>query len=191
MLLFVASAAILYFVGNQGSAVSTLELIDSPFVKDKHLSKTPSFKLVSQGGQDVSQDQLLGRWSLVFFGFTSCPHVCPDSLGRLKKVGQYLQEEYSGPFQILFVSIDPETDAPSRLNSYMKSFDGYIMGLTGQKSQIDRLADFFSAQGPDLDSHATAVFVVDPTGRSLGHFPRVLSPKVMHDHLKKFANHAQ
>jgi protein SCO1/2 len=128
--------------------------------------------LVTSRGQTFSAAQWRGHWSLVFFGFTSCPLVCPRTLSLLTAVARLPTSGIaSGSTEPLFVSVDPEHDTPARLNSYLSHFDSHILGLTGSREQIDSLSHelgaSYSSNGSSID-HSTSLFVVDPAGHLAG-----------------------
>ena len=128
--------------------------------------------------------RLRGRWSVLFFGFTSCPAVCPTTLQVMSAVaGDPASGVAAGTTQLVFVSVDPERDTPSQMKAYVGHFDGRILGLTGSR---ERLEDFAAALGAGFtpsDSssgsgidHSTSLFVVDPKGRLAGILLRPSDP---------------
>ncbi len=116
--------------------------------------------------------QLDGKWSLLFFGFTSCPHVCPTTLNTLARVAAVPGGDLAdGSAQVLFVSVDPETDTRDRIATYLGKFDPDFIGYTGSMEDIQAFSDqvgaAFSVTEEGID-HSTSVFVIDPTGRPAG-----------------------
>ena len=97
--------------------------------------------LIDDDGVAFAPERLQGRWSLVFFGFTSCPHVCPMTLQVL---GTAAVDPVSGvpaqKTQIVFVSVDPERDTPARIKRYLAGFGAGMVGLTGERNAVDRLS---------------------------------------------------
>ena len=96
-----------------------------------------NFTLTSANGP-VSLDDFRGRFVILFFGYTSCPDVCPATMGNLaqamKSLGSQAQE-----VQTIMVSLDPGRDTPQRLAEYLSHFDLSFIGITGTKEQIDRI----------------------------------------------------
>ena len=92
----------------------------------------PEFELIDQDGSPFTQAQLRGHWSVLFFGFTHCPDVCPTTLGVLAKARQELSDlpDELQPHVVL-VSVDPKRDTPQQLASYVKFFDSSFTGVTG------------------------------------------------------------
>src|SRR6266404_3169749 len=102
--------------------------------------RVADFQLTDHQGQPFTAAELQGRPSLVFFGFTHCPDVCPTTLvkvAQVKKVGAL------PGVQVLFVSVDPERDTPAALALYVHAFDPDFIGLTGEANAIKRIATEF------------------------------------------------
>jgi protein SCO1/2 len=124
--------------------------------------------LVASDGRPFAAGGLRGRWSVVFFGFTACPHVCPTTLQTLAAVARDPASGVaSGRTQVVFVSVDPR-DTPEVIRAYVGNFDARIVGLGGREDAVARFAAAagagFAAAGGGID-HSTSLFVVDPEGR--------------------------
>ncbi len=131
---------------------------------------TPPALQTSEG--TALNQQLAHAWSLVFFGFTSCPDVCPRTLSILAKAAQdYDSGIESGDTQVLFISVDPGTDSLERITAYLGSFDSRFVGYTGLESQLANFAAQLGASyreaGQAFD-HSTSIYVVDPMARVQG-----------------------
>jgi protein SCO1/2 len=127
--------------------------------------------LVASNGGSLSE-QLSQAWSLVFFGFTSCPDVCPRTLSILAKASQNAASGVSsGETQVLFVTVDPETDSIERINAYLNGFHPSFIGYTGQPSDLtdfaNQLGAAFSETQTSFD-HSTSVYVLDADARVRG-----------------------
>ena len=140
------------------------------------------FSLGDQHGRPFTNEQLRGKWSLVFFGYVSCPDVCPMTLHELASFRSLLRDDTNAEpdeLQVAFVSVDPARDSPERLGEYVGHFNRRFLGLTGDRQQIDRLAGQLGA-GYELQEetspgqyavmHSSAIFVIDPLGRSVATF---------------------
>jgi len=91
------------------------------------------FQLTDHLGNAFAKEQLKGKWSLLFFGFTHCPDVCPTTMVELKKVYTQLQEtEMAGDLQVVMVSVDPARDTPKKLAEYVPFFHPEFIGVTGE-----------------------------------------------------------
>lgn len=131
----------------------------------------PAFALVDQQGIAFDRARLLGRWSLLFFGFTHCPDVCPGTLTMLAAVAKSLDDlpPAQRP-QVVFVSVDPERDTPEVLARYTAFFDASFVGVTGTSAAMAafaRAAGVAVHKGEVVDGtytvdHTAAIFLVDP-----------------------------
>ena len=156
----------------------------------------PPLALVDQDRQPFGPERLRGGWSFVFFGFTSCPDVCPVTMSALAQTRRLLADlpETSQP-RVVMISVDPERDTPERLAAYLKAFDPTFVGATGTKPAIDELAQrmgVLAAIRPlDGDNytvdHTTSVFLVNPDGalRALFSAPHV--PQQIADDFRRIA----
>ena len=131
------------------------------------------FTLVDQDGKPVDQSVLNGKWSVVFFGYTFCPDVCPTTLTTLGQTMTLLGPQ-ANDVQVVFVSIDPARDTPAALKTYLTSrvFPKNIMGLTGTPAQIAQVAKgykvYYQKEGTGSTysmDHSTALYVMGPDGQ--------------------------
>jgi protein SCO1/2 len=131
----------------------------------------PELALVDQAEQPFTLDRLRDRWTLLFFGFTNCPDVCPSTLGVLARMDKMLQDlpaEHRP--QIAMVSVDPERDTPKQLASYVKFFSPSFTGITGSTAAIDAftremgvpVAISKSDTGSYTVDHSASIFLIDP-----------------------------
>jgi protein SCO1 len=134
----------------------------------------PEFTLRDDADRPVDRQYFEGHWHLVFFGFTSCPDVCPTTLTVLAAVERKLADLPDGQRPgVVLVSVDPERDRPSTLHSYVQFFSPHFAGLTGAVSAIDALAQAFGvpvarvpvAGGGYTVDHGAAIFLLDPAAR--------------------------
>jgi protein SCO1/2 len=133
-----------------------------------------AFELVDDRGMKVTAQDLVGRWSFLYFGYTYCPDVCPLTLVELAEVKRKLAERAPGAsVSVYFVSVDPQRDSPQRLHEYVTYFDPDFHGLTGDVADITSLANaagavFFVPPGQDektyLVSHSSSIALLEPTG---------------------------
>jgi protein SCO1 len=133
------------------------------------------FVLVRSDGQPFSSAKLNGKPYAIFFGFTHCPDVCPTTLARLVKLRQQLGAGEQ-PFEILFVTVDPERDGPSEVGKYAELFNSPIVGLTGSPAQIGQVKKQFGifsekVEQPGGDytvNHTSTVLLFDRGGKFAG-----------------------
>jgi protein SCO1 len=133
--------------------------------------------LLDQSGQAFTHDGFKGHWSLVFFGFTSCPDVCPNTLYQLQQVRQqWLEEHADAEFpQVYLVTVDPERDTAQKLAAYLAYFDPGFIGLTGAAEHVQALAAqlgiavFVEPHEPEdpeyTVDHGASLLLLDPLGQ--------------------------
>lgn len=132
------------------------------------------FALKVSNGDSFSEQSLRGHWSLVFFGFTSCPAICPNTLNMMNQVWQQLeQQQQLGDTEFVFVSVDPKRDGLARLDDYVHRYNQRFVGVTGAHSQLRSFASQLgvpytveeSADDNYFVDHGTMIAVVNPAGR--------------------------
>lgn len=133
------------YQNNNASVDVQSKLSHATYLYDQEVA-IADFKLVDQNNQSFVPDDLNGRWTLWFFGFTYCPDICPTTLGTLSAVLNTLKEEHSisEPISIVFVSVDPNRDSPERLKTYVNAFHKDALGVTAYD---DSLAPFLKNMG--------------------------------------------
>lgn len=131
------------------------------------------FALLDQAGAPFTPERLEGKWSLLFFGFTHCPDICPNTLRLLEKASP----AFPADTQVVFVSVDPERDTPETVAQYVRFFDPDFLGVTGTP---DSMAAFTRSlgvlsmrteadeQGNYSVDHSAALFLIDPHRRLVG-----------------------
>lgn len=134
----------------------------------------PKFALTNEQGESFTSDDLHGRWTLIMFGFLSCPDVCPFTMGNLEAAVTEtgLRVRPDGVPQVAFVSVDPDRDAPF-IGEYGKFFHPDFRSFTGARDQIDALIEatdsFYRLMPPDSTGyyevqHSASVSVIAPDG---------------------------
>jgi len=133
----------------------------------------PDFNLTSQNGTPFTKKELDGKWSLVFFGYTNCPDVCPTTMGTLDRVSR--QQDVPTDTQYLFVSVDPKRDTAEKLKEFIGFFkNDKFTALRGERAEIDKLTEKIGvtfdyeeagADGNYIVNHYAAIFVIDPKAR--------------------------
>lgn len=97
-------------------------------------------ELISKTGDTVSLDDLAGDYSVVFFGFTHCPDICPTTLLDMQKINKKLQQNNVTPPRFVFISVDPERDTPQVLNDYIAYFNPDFKAYTADAENLKQLA---------------------------------------------------
>jgi protein SCO1/2 len=155
-----------------------------------------AFELIDQHRQPFDLERLKGKWSLVFFGYTSCPDICPTTLSTLNGVVKKLQADPQGlaGMQVVFVTVDPRRDTADVIDGYLKYFNEAFLGVTGAQQDIDSLARQFgagyvtepeTAVGQYLVSHTSSIFLVDPRGRLLAAFSPPHDPNTIAEQFRQ------
>lgn len=128
------------------------------------------FTLTGADGRTFSSARLNGRPHAIFFGFTNCPDICPTTLARLVRLRH--QAGGDSPFEIVFVTVDPERDGPAEVGKYAELFESPVIGLTGSPAQIDKVKKqygIFSQKvqqgGSYTVDHSAALLLFDRDGR--------------------------
>jgi protein SCO1 len=133
------------------------------------------FALVDQRGNPVDRSVLLGKPSLLFFGYTHCPDVCPTTMGEMQGWFSALGDQ-AKTLQGVFVTVDPERDTPQILGDYVSFVSDRIVGLTGPQAEIDKLVKDWGVvaekvpqdDGGYLMNHTASVFLVNAKGEFQG-----------------------
>jgi protein SCO1/2 len=133
------------------------------------------YALVDDRGNAVDQTMLVGQPSLVFFGFTHCPEVCPTTLSEMAVWFEQLGDEARN-LRAFFVSIDPERDTPEIMRGYVEWLGGRVTGITGERAEIDKMAKAWRAfyekvpgdDGEYTMNHTASVFLANASGEFEG-----------------------
>jgi len=144
--------------------------------ENNRVSAQDSANIRLQSAQgEVTLKDYQGKVAVLFFGFGSCPDVCPTTLAVLSQGIKALPEQQRDQVVGLFVSVDPKRDTPAKLQEYAGYFSSHIQGLTGERDQLDALVQYFggfyrlvelpdSALGYTVD-HSAALYFIDRSGR--------------------------
>jgi len=125
--------------------------------------------IADTSGQIRRIEDFKDQVTLVFFGFTRCPDICPSTLMRLRQVRDSLGDD-AGKLQVLLVSVDPERDTPDRLDAYVKNFDPSFIGLRPEPTELEKVVKAFhaiavkvpTADGKDYTvDHSATIYVYD------------------------------
>jgi protein SCO1/2 len=141
------------------------------------------FSLTNQDGRAFRLQDLRGKAVLMFFGYTSCPDMCPMTMSRIMSALETLGGQ-AAEVVTLFVSVDPGRDTPAALKEYVGSFSTPLVGLTGTKEEIARVAAAYHASFETVETgtpnylinHTTAIFLIDRRGQLRQYFPNDEDP---------------
>jgi protein SCO1 len=136
--------------------------------------EAPSFQLDGSDGSDISLHEYRGKVVAIAFGFSHCPRVCPVTLAHLSEVAQKLGDA-AKDLQVVFITVDPERDSPSRLREFLDYFDPAFRGATGKPETLsavekeygviaERVASKDEKLGYEVH-HSSSIFLVDRDGK--------------------------
>jgi protein SCO1/2 len=138
------------------------------------------FSLIDQDGRRVTEKDFLGKYMLVFFGYTYCPDICPTELQVMSAALDQMGPE-AGRIQPIFVSIDPARDTPEVLKAYVANFGPLLIGLTGSPEEVAAIAKAYRAYYAKagngstatdyLMDHSSIIYLMGPDGRFVKHMP--------------------
>ena len=161
--------------------VSFVIILIATFMFAEHLSRqnTPmkisnilkTINLIDHNGIEFNGASLNEKPSLLFFGFTHCPEICPTTLSQLSEITENLQNPIDLT-NIVFITLDPKRDTQDHLKEYIQYFNKNVIAITGQINEIKKLADnwnvFFETIGSSKENyninHTATVFMLDRTG---------------------------
>ena len=133
----------------------------------------PELTLIDQDAKPFGNQRLKGKWSFMFFGFTRCPDICPDTLSVMQEVWETIGKDY--PLQMLFITVDPMQDTPKAMKEYVKYFHKDFIGITGELANIDKLTRSlgilygYEPTGKDKNSygvnHSAQILLIAPDAK--------------------------
>jgi protein SCO1/2 len=190
----ILSLASFFWLFSRSQNVSDLQPILWPEPKPLQ-----AFTLVDQHQQPFTLERLNGKWTFLFFGYTSCPDICPTTMTVLKTVYERLQQEITetpAKIQVVFISVDPQRDMPKQLAEYVAFFNQEFIGVTGVEAEINGLTRQLGAgylkqpvgtAGDYQISHTSTIFLIDPQQRLYAGFsPPQVPETIVNQSLKLF-----
>ncbi len=151
------------------------------------------FQLADQTGQIVTEKSLQGRPTLIFFGFTHCPDVCPTSLFEISEVLRAMGED-ANRVNAYFISVDPERDTDAAMKDYLSSFDSHLKGLTGDPDAVAKVISGFRVyarkvplkDGDYTMDHTALIYLMDRDGHFVSPFNLKRTPEEAAADLKRY-----
>ncbi|WAJ37685.1 SCO family protein [Pseudomonas sp. GOM7] len=151
-------------------------LLDAGIVLLPQPRTLPALTMTNQDGETVALDQLKDDWTLLFFGYTFCPDICPATLAQLRQLKSQLPEVTRERLRIVLVSVDPHRDTPQQLKKYLGYFDAGFQGLTGEEASLQKLANAVSIPYIPADTskenytvdHSGNLVILGPDGTQRG-----------------------
>jgi protein SCO1/2 len=151
------------------------------------------FQLTDQAGQIVTEKSLQGRPTLIFFGFTHCPDVCPTSLFEISEVLRAMGRD-ADRVNAYFISVDPERDTDAAMKDYLSSFDPHLKGLTGGPDAVAKVISGFRVyarkvplkDGDYTMDHTALIYLMDRDGHFVSPFNLKRTPEEAAADLKRY-----
>ena len=151
------------------------------------------FQLTDQAGQTVTDQNLKGRPTLIFFGFTHCPDVCPTSLFEISEVLKAMGTD-ADKVNAWFVSVDPERDTAAAMKDYLSSFDPHLKGLTGEPQAVAKVISAYRVyarkvplkDGDYTMDHTALIYLMDRDGNFVAPFNLKRTPEEAAKDLKRY-----
>jgi len=161
--------------------------------------RLPALALVSEAGTALGADFFREHWTLVFFGFTHCPDVCPTTLAMLTQATRELLDlpPAERP-RVLFVSLDPKRDTPAQVAQYVRFFDPAFLGATGSPEAVAAAANAFAVpyvkvplpDGGYTIDHGAGLYLVAPSGAIAAIASGVRDPRALARDYRKVLKYA-
>ncbi|MDA0782658.1 MAG: SCO family protein [Rickettsiales bacterium] len=154
-----------------------------------------SFSLTNQDGETVTDKDFLGKYMLVYFGFTNCPMICPTDMNNISLSIAGVGEEMAEKIQPIFITIDPKRDTVENIKPFIANFHPKFQALTGTPEQIASVANAYrvyykEAQAEDLQEylmdHTAYIYLMGKDGKYIGHFNHGQDISEIISGLKKF-----
>jgi protein SCO1/2 len=184
--LIVAAVAIFatFAIASVGKKLSSPRILNAYELRDygaimlEEPTDLVEFRLTDQQGSTFGPEQLLGHWTLIFFGFSHCADICPTTMAVLGKTYKALKPEEQADLDVILVTVDPDRDTPEQLQKYLARFDPGFIGLTGEHSALMGFASqLHSVYEPEFGddenyqvSHSGNLILINPKGELHGYF---------------------
>jgi protein SCO1/2 len=151
------------------------------------------FQLTDQAGQTITEKNLQGKPTLIFFGFTHCPDVCPTSLFEISEVLRAMGKD-ADRVNAYFISVDPERDTAVAMKDYLSSFDPHLKGLTGDSDAVAKVISGFRVyakkvplkDGDYTMDHTALIYLMDRDGKFVAPFNLKRTPEAAAADLKRY-----
>lgn len=136
-----------------------------------------TFELTDQNGNKFTDANLVGKFSMIYFGFTNCPHICPLALSNMTLALNELGDK-AKDFQIIFITVDPKNDTTARLKEFLANFNAPVIGLTGTDAQLEKANAAYKVYAEKLQAdnkgaynmnHTSIIYIMDKDGKFIDH----------------------
>jgi protein SCO1/2 len=164
LLVVIVIAAIVY---------ATLDSINPSFHGSLISPPKPAanFTLTNQNQETTRLSDFLGKYILLFFGFTNCPDECPLTMGYLKQMYDKLGNQ-AEDVQVILITTDPDTDTPQVMGDFLNHFDPSFIGLTGKMDDLQSVWKNYGVTVMDNgETHSSFIYLIDPRGNLMATYP--------------------
>ncbi|BGP23821.1 Cu-binding protein [Rhodotorula toruloides] len=186
--LFVATGVGLYvYFQNEKKKVSERKRQENAAARVGRPKIGGPFKLVNQDGKEWGDQDMLGKWSLVYFGFTNCPDICPEELDKMTTVVDSIAKSHNIDILPVFITCDPARDDVKAVKTYVKDFHPSLVGLTGSYEDIKKTCKAYrvyfstppnaSPSDDYLVDHSIFFYLMDPSNKFVDAFGRSMAAK--------------
>lgn len=156
-----------------------------------------NFTLKDTNGEVFTQKKLRGKTSLLYFGFSFCPDICPAALSKIEKVLIDL-DKFNIEVTPIFISVDHERDNPLALKKLLKNYDKRIIGLSGTKKQVEEVANnykiYYASEKESEDdkfymiNHSSFIYLINKNGQYQAHFPLATNKEQIVENIRQLIN---
>lgn len=151
------------------------------------------WELKDHTGKTRTEKDFKDKYKLIYFGFTSCPAICPTELQKTATAYNELSDKHKNQIQMLFVTVDPERDTAAALKNYVTLFDPTLIGLTGTMDQIEAIKNeykVYAAKVPDGDDytmdHSSYIYFMTPDDKLIALFKTTQNAHEIEDSIRKY-----
>lgn len=157
-----------------------------------------TFSLKGSDGSLFTNQSFKGYWTLIFFGYSDCPDICPRTLSQISDIYKILAENHYPAPKFVFVSLDPNNDTPEKLHSFLARFNPSFIGLTGNELEMKKLAEACriyswtdptpNSAGQKIIDHSATLLLINPKGQLQALFSPPFQPTAMVKDLQTLTN---
>lgn len=176
-----------YYLGNQNKDMIKAQPQIATIIDQGRPLKP--FTMQTMDDSDFNNEDLLGKWSFLYFGYTFCPDICPTTLTQFVQMRNRLsaEKELLDMSQFIMFSVDPARDSPEKLHAYMTHFNPKFIGATGSREAIDGITEdlgvYYKVHEADENGnypvdHTSAVMLINPDGNLVAIYSAVHNPQV-------------
>lgn len=158
------------------SAGDQTALIDAGIILLPQSRALPQLEVIDQNGTPLALNSFKDKWTLMFFGYTFCPDICPTTLAQIRQIRSELNADEAEKLRVVLVSVDPQRDTPQRLKEYLGFFDKDYIGITAPVADLQKLANAVSVPFIPADTskpnytvdHSGNLALIGPDGTQRG-----------------------